>query len=252
VSGPLAPLSNRIVPILNRPLARTGAWLRRSLFAQECVLCAAPGGAGFFCPGCDREMPRPAEACPQCAGPSPGGAVCGACLRAPPSFDTTIAAWRYEFPVDRLVQTLKYGGRLALADAFAAALACALGARRVELLVPMPLSAARLRERGFNQAMEIARHLARRSGTRIDAHAVARIRDTPPQTDLPHDARAANVRGAFACTGLVAGLNVALVDDVMTTGASLEELARTLKAAGAAGVENWVVARTWPRSAGEP
>jgi predicted amidophosphoribosyltransferase len=95
--------------------------------------------------------------------------------------------------------------------------------------------------------MEIARHLARATGARLDAHLVARVRDTLPQTDLPHDARAANVRGAFACTGVVAGMTIAVVDDVMTTGASLEELARTLKSAGAASVENWVVARTWLR-----
>jgi len=244
VSGAPPALSNRIV---NPSLARIGDWLRRSLVEQDCVLCAAPSGARLFCDGCAGELPRLDAACPRCAGPSPGGAVCGACLQSPPSFDATVAAWRYEFPVDRLVHALKYGGRLALAEAFAAALAPALGASRADAVVPMPLSSERLRSRGFNQAMEIARHLGRRAGTRVDPHLAARVRNTLPQTDLPHDARAENVRGAFECTGLVAGMTVAVVDDVMTTGASLEELARTLKAAGAAAVENWVVARTWPR-----
>jgi ComF family protein len=219
------------------------------LFAQDCVLCAAPSGARWFCDACERELPALGAACPQCAGPSPGGERCGVCVRSPPCFDATAAAWRYEFPVDRLLQALKYGGRLALAEAFADHLAAAVRERTADLLVPMPLARARLAERGFNQAMEIARHLARRIGVRVDAHVAARIRDTVPQTDLPHDARAANVRGAFACTGPVAGLQLALVDDVMTTGASLEALAATLKAAGAARVENWVVARTWPRTA---
>lgn len=237
-------LSNAIV---NPSLKRVGQWLRRSLVEQDCVLCGAPAGARLFCDGCEHDLPRLAPACPRCAGPSPGGAVCGTCLRSPPSFDSTAAAWRYEFPVDRLVHALKYGRRLALGETFATALAAALGRRRADVVVPMPLSPARLRERGFNQAMEIARHLARATGARLDAHLVARVRDTLPQTDLPHDARAANVRGAFACTGVVAGMTIAVVDDVMTTGASLEELARTLKSAGAASIENWVVARTWPR-----
>jgi ComF family protein len=217
----------------------------RALLPQDCVLCAAPSGDGLFCAGCERDLPVLGEACPQCAGPAAGGAVCGACLSDPPSFDTTVAVWRYEFPIDRLVLALKYGGRLALAGTFGDALAARAAGRRVDTLVPMPLAPARLRERGFNQAMEIARRCARDTAIRVDAALAVRVRDTPPQTDLPRDARTANVRGAFACADAVAGMAVAIVDDVMTTGASLEELARTLKRAGAARVENWVVARVW-------
>jgi ComF family protein len=219
----------------------------RALFAQDCVLCAAPSGDAMFCAGCAADLPALGDACPRCAGPSAGGAVCGACLTDPPSFDATIAAWRYEFPVDRLVAALKYGGRLALAAALGDALAARTADRRVDALLPMPLAASRLRERGFNQAVEIARRLARGAGLRVEPGLVARVRETLPQTDLPHDARGANVRDAFACTRAVAGMSIAIVDDVMTTGASLEELAKTLKRAGAVHVENWVVARTWLR-----
>jgi ComF family protein len=220
---------------------RTG--LLRRLLAQDCILCAAPSGDAPFCAGCAHDLPELGDACPQCAGPSPGGAVCGMCLGDPPSFDATVAAWRYGFPVDRLVLALKYGGRLALARAFGTALSARVADRQVDLLVPMPLAPPRLRERGFNQAMEIARALGRSTRITVAPHLVARVRDTPPQADLPPDARAANVRGSFACMRAVAGMSLAIVDDVMTTGASLEELAGTLKRAGAARVENWVVAR---------
>lgn len=222
--------------------------LARSVLGQDCVLCAAASGGRLLCAGCAADLPQVAEACPRCAAPSPGGAPCGACTTDPPAFDATIAPWRYEFPVDRLVLALKFGRRLALAELFGAALAERAAGRRVDALVPMPLGGARLAERGFNQALEIARHLARRSGIALAPELVRRVRETAPQTDLPHDARAANVRGAFAGAPDAAGRTLAVIDDVMTTGASVEELARTLKRSGAARVENWVVARTWPRA----
>jgi predicted amidophosphoribosyltransferase len=112
----------------------------------------------------------------------------------------------------------------------------------------VPLAAARLRARGFNQSLEIARALAAATGCRLAPHAAERGRDTPAQLDLPFAERARNVRGAFRCTAPLAGAEVALVDDVMTTGATLAELAATLKRAGAARVVNWVVARTAPHA----
>jgi len=222
-----------------------GSIARRSLLGQDCLLCGAASGAAPLCDGCRADLPWLGEACPQCAGPSGGGAVCGACLARPPQFDVTVAVWQYEFPLDRLVLALKYGKRLALAELFGEALAGRVGSRPVDAVVPMPLAPRRLAERGFNQAMEIARWVARRAGVRLEPGLAERVRDTAPQTDLPHAARAANVRGAFACTAALAGRSLAVVDDVMTSGATAEELARTLKRAGAARVENWVVARTW-------
>jgi len=222
--------------------------LARSVLGQACVLCAAASGERLLCAACVADLPLVAEACPQCAGPSPGGAVCGACATHPPPFDATLAPWRYEFPVDRLVLALKFGRRLALAEAFGAALAGRAAGQRVDALVPMPLGDARLAERGFNQALEIARHLARAAGFALAPGLARRVRDTAPQTGLPHAARAANVRGAFECGADAAGRALAVIDDVMTTGASVAELARTLKRAGATRVEAWVVARTWPRA----
>lgn len=112
----------------------------------------------------------------------------------------------------------------------------------------MPLHPRRVRERGFNHASEIARAIARHFGLPLDAASVRRTRDTPPQQGLKHDARRRNVRGAFDCTGDVRGQHIALIDDVMTTGTSLDELAATLKKAGAREVSCWVAARTLPRA----
>jgi ComF family protein len=219
----------------------------RTVLAPECLLCGARPGASMLCEACENSLPRLPPSCPQCAMPSPGGSLCGACLARPPAFDATLALWSYEFPVDRLVQSLKYLGNLPVARLFGDALARRAGERisEVDLLVPMPLARERLRERGFNQAVEIARALPRRAG--IARAEVERVRDTARQTDLPYTERARNVRGAFACSRALDGLRIAVVDDVMTTGATLAELARTLKQAGAARVENWVIARTLPR-----
>jgi predicted amidophosphoribosyltransferase len=106
-----------------------------------------------------------------------------------------------------------------------------------------------LRTRGFNQALEIARYIARETGLALSPELCERTRDTPPQLDLPMKERARNVRGAFQCRGLVAGANIAVLDDVMTTGTTLDEIAAAFKRAGAARVVNWVVARTFPPSA---
>jgi ComF family protein len=172
--------------------------------------------------------------------------VCGSCLNHPPHFDATLALWRYEFPCDRLVQALKYRARLALARFFARSLA-SRPMPEVDLIVPMPLYPKRLAERGFNQALEIARGLARHLGSPIAPRGVLRLKDTLPQTQLPYEERAKNVRGAFTCKLDLSGKKIAVVDDVMTTGATLNELARALKRAGATRVENFVIARTVPR-----
>ena len=225
------------------------------LIGQDCVLCGIDCHDGLLCAECAAELPRlPAlQLCPQCAAPSPAGAVCGSCLSHPPHYERTIAAWHYAYPADRLLQSFKYGARLALADLCAdhIANAGALHADafrpnpvRIDLLVALPLHPRRLRERGFNQAVEIARPLARSLGLRLDSLSLTRVRDTVAQADLPHRARIKNVRGAFACGRNLSGLRIAVVDDVMTTGATLDEAAMALKRAGAAHVENWVAART--------
>jgi ComF family protein len=214
-----------------------------SWFGQDCPLCGSESGVELLCPACVEDLPALPEHCPRCALPTPGGSVCGGCLAAPPHFDGTTALWLYEFPCDRLVQALKYRAWLPLAGFFARRLASLLPSA-VDLLMPMPLHRNRLAERGFNQALQIARGLAKGSGLVLEPGAARRLKDTAPQTGLVHEERERNVRGAFACRLDLSGKRVAVVDDVMTTGATLNELARVLKRAGAMSVENLVVARS--------
>lgn len=213
----------------------------RVLFGGSCFLCRGRAG-DVICADCDADLPRLAFAqCPRCALASPGGSVCGRCLSQSPHYDATRAALAYEFPADALVHSLKFRGELALAPLLAALLVDRTRADHVDHVVPVPLSARRLRERGYNQSAEIARHLRKE---RLDLALCERTRDGRPQIELPYDERQSNVRGAFRCTRALVGARIAVVDDVMTTGATLNELARALKAAGAVHVVNWVVART--------
>jgi len=228
-----------------RPLLNLGTRIGQALLPQDCLLCQASSGASLLCADCARELPANTSACPRCAAPGPCATECGACLADPPHYDASRAAFVYAYPVDALIQALKYGGQLALAGLFARELQRRIvGAREADLIVPLPLHPQRLAERGFNQAAEIAKVLSRRCGIRMDARLARRVRHTAPQTGLPWRERATNMRHAFACDRDLAGLRIAVVDDVMTTGATLDEFARTLKRSGAARVENWVIART--------
>jgi ComF family protein len=230
-----------------RPFRNIGARIRQTLLAQDCFLCQAASGDRLLCAACERELPSNACACPRCALAGSGNAECGACIANPPHYDASCAAFAYAYPVDALIQALKYGGQLALAELFAHKLHQRIGpAVGVDLILPLPLHPARLAERGFNQAAEIAKILSRLSGIAMDAQLARRVRNTAAQTALPWRERTANMREAFRCERGLAGLSVAVVDDVMTTGATLNELARTLKQSGAKRVENWVVARTPP------
>jgi ComF family protein len=214
-----------------------------ALLPLDCFLCAAPSGENLLCNACAAGLPRlTVERCPVCALPTPESSICGACLTRAPHFDATQAVFRYEFPIDSLIQALKYAHRLASADFLGRVLAQTALAHSPDLILPVPLSQARLAERGFNQAVEIARPLSRALGVVLELTGVHR-RDTAPQAGLPWKERAKNIRHAFECGIDLTGRTVLLIDDVMTTGATLDELARTLKARGAIRVENLVLAR---------
>jgi ComF family protein len=224
-------------------------------------LCAVCRGWGTqrVCDACIERFAVRSARCLRCALRVPEGVrLCGACLTDPPPFARTLAAVDYDHPWDGLITQFKFHGALDLAPALMQRLLSAFERADVPaptLLLPVPLSRERLRERGYNQAWELARRLGRALHCEADARLLLRVKDTPHQLALPTDRRAGNVRAAFAVEPLrlaeLRGRSVTLVDDVMTTGATVAELARVLLQAGAAEVAVWAVART-PRPDDEP
>jgi ComF family protein len=219
-------------------------FLGQRALPQPCLLCAAPAKAKPVCDACYAGLPwLTATRCPQCALPTADGGICGACLSQPPRFDRVSAAFAYAWPLAPLIHHYKYAGNLALAHWLAQALSERL-TECADLIIPMPLSPQRLRRRGFNQALEIARVVSRMTGIPLAPAACRRVRDTAPQASLPWQERAQNIRNAFACDADLSGMRVAVIDDVMTSGATLNELARNLRQAGALEVQGWMAART--------
>ena len=233
---------------------------RRSLFDRclrrvqraipaDCTLCGVASGPQRLCNDCDAALPRLSPiGCRICALPLTAGDLCGHCLSAPPTYDGVRAAFVYAFPLDVLIQKYKYGGDLTLAPLLGQLLGRAPCAE-VDAVIPMPLAPGRLRERGFNQAQEIARLAARVRRFPVLPRACRKVNETPPQAALPWAERARNVRGSFVCDVDLTGRRIAIVDDVMTTGSTVSELARVLKRAGAETVHVWVLARALPENA---
>ncbi|HET9113936.1 MAG TPA: ComF family protein [Burkholderiales bacterium] len=230
----------------------------RIFFPQNCLLCNIAAGAHALCDACLADLPLHSEpACPVCAHPFPAdapssdqhsepgsGEICGACLKQPPRFKHCLAAYTYRFPVDKLIGAFKYHQQFSLVDILTAPLiARASGTKLPDALVAMPLHPRRLRERGFNQSLLLARRIARQLGLPLLETACQRVRDTAPQTTLSVDERRSNLRNAFICPGEIAGKRIAIIDDVMTSGSSLDNLSRALLKAGASEVECWVSAR---------
>jgi len=234
-------LSNSVSAILNNC-----AKFVQNIIPQACPLCGSASEINGLCAPCHFHLPHhSAASCPVCALPTSHGDICGHCLKTAPAFNDTLAAFTYDFPVDSLVHALKYGGNLAIAGLLAAPLAALAKNRpKPDLLIPMPLHQNRIRERGFNQSLEIARILSRRFDIPVLASACQRTRDTVPQASLSLKLRTGNIRGAFICNSEdFRGKKIAIVDDVMTSGATINELSKELRKQGAAEISAWVVAR---------
>ena len=255
-------MGERIEPLLLPSLLRWPRALARAvgyrLLPSCCALCGEEAMAAVCAPCTLRYAVPGGPRCPCCANPlgteEPPGQACGTCMANAPAYDATIVAADYAAPLDGLVLGLKFGARLPLAPWFAGRLVDAVlaapGWPLPDLLCPVPLGARRLRERGFNQALEIARPLGRAIGVALQPRLVMRAVETAAQSGVTPRERANNIRGAFELGPEMAehieGRHVGVVDDVMTSGHTLNELAATLKAAGAARVSNLVFARTPP------
>ncbi len=228
-------------------------WLdntRNRLFPAECRLCLAPGARDQdLCEGCLAELPWLGNTCRTCAIPLNGeySDQCAGCLRTPPSLDACHALFAYQSPIDEWIQALKFRNDLAVARLLGNMLSAHMMAGAVTATVsvlPVPLHKRRLAQRGYNQAKELARPLLKKAGYRVARCDCRRLRHTEPQSTLNRKHRSRNLQGIFDVTTSLQNQRLLLVDDVMTTGATLNELATALKRAGASRVEAIVVART--------
>lgn len=226
-------------------------WLKNK---QTCLLCDEAADAALaICTSCEAELPWLGGHCQVCALPLPSqGLVCGDCLKKPPSFSKVEVPWRYAFPIDSLITRFKHQAKWPLGRLLGELLSHHLlhafdeGLSKPDLLLPVPLANKRQRQRGFNQAGLLCEWLSPLLQVPLQAHWLQRVIDTPAQQQLDAATRKRNLRKAFALTpgSAVSGLHVALVDDVLTTGATAESLARLLKKAGAARVDVYCLART--------
>ena len=245
-------------PSLRHMLRAGSALLAQALLPQNCVLCNLQSGRKPLCEACAKDLPRlNGLQCERCALPLNIRAdglplACPDCAHHTPAFDAATAVWSYGFPIDTLIQDFKYGHHLYLASFFGKHLAAAIKAQWPkqkahacpDLIIPMPLHPQRLQKRGFNQAAEIARHAAKKLNVPWSADTLYRLHDTAAQAGLRREERWANLRGAFSCTKPLLGKHILLIDDVLTTGASLSACAEVLRYAGASRVDVAVLART--------
>lgn len=221
----------------------------RFLYPPTCLLCGGKGaGDRDLCADCFGELPWNRHPCPRCAAPLPPDAdtpLCGECIKQLPSWDEAKSPLAYGFPVDKLVQRFKFEGDLAAGRLLGSLLAeyLAAGGDKPDCIVPVPLHASRLKERGFNQAVELARPVSKRLKIKVRLDLCERSRATQVQSKLDSDARRKNLKDAFSVKAPVQGLHLALLDDVVTTGATVEALAQALKESGAARVSVWSVCR---------
>lgn len=230
-------------------------WLNNILsgaLVANCQLCGSTKVSGHIelCPACLKNLPWLPTACPRCASPihassTSQGIICGECQQHPPSFDSSLAAFHYEPPLDHLIQGMKFHGQLSHARLLGTLMAYYLAQWQhdIDCIIPVPLHPRRLRERGFNQALELARPIGKQLGIDIDTQHCQRSRYTTGQADLPLKERHANVRNAFNVSKPANWQHVAILDDVMTSGQTVNALARALKESGIEKVTVWTCCR---------
>ncbi len=220
------------------------AKISNRLLPASCLLCNEADHGLAICRSCLADLPWQAENCCQQCGLTSNSPICGRCLNQPPAFAQTHAVFQYAYPMDALIPHYKYHHALHLSQTLGELLAQKFINQTIDRLIPMPMHPYRIRERGFNQSLELAKVVSKITKIQVDAFGCQRLKHTPPQASLAHKDRIKNVKGVFACNTDFTGQRIALIDDVMTTGASLNELAKVIKKAGAIEVSCYVLART--------
>lgn len=223
------------------------------LFPPRCVACGAAGA--WFCSACLAAVtPLPSPFCSHCGRPLGRQGICRRCQLEPTQILSITSYSAYRQPLRKAIHAFKYDGMRVLCEPLAGFLVKALEEQHItaDLIVPVPLHRARIRERGYNQSALLARTLGRHSGIRVDEEALVRVKNTPPQVGLNREQRRQNMAGAFCCSHHISGQNVLLIDDVCTTGATLEACAQELAAAGAQSVQALTLARALPRRSSQP
>jgi len=218
------------------------------LLPPTCVACSGRAESLDLCQACRDELPINRLACKRCAIPlqGAGAELCGACLRRAPHYEVSYCAFRYAYPIEHFIKALKYGHAIAHARVLGTLLAQYLKQRHEHewpsCLIPVPLASKRYRERGYNQVIELGRLVEKQLRIPMRTDLLTRSRHTAEQAGLSRKERRKNLRRAFTVTAEVPK-HVAVLDDVITTGSTANEVARTLKRAGAQRVEVWAVAR---------
>ena len=218
------------------------------LLPNRCVLCLQHS-SNILCANCQTHLPQQQHACIICANPlTISQQICGRCLVKPPYYDNTHSLFSYKDPVDRFILDLKFHNQLKyakmLGDLFADYLINHYSQTRPDVIIPMPLHRARLRERGFNQALELAKPIAKRLNIPIMTTACQRIRNTKAQSFVNPGERKKNVNGAFSIKKNFQANHVAIIDDVVTTASTVNALSKTLKS-HINKIDIWCLARTY-------
>jgi len=232
-------------------------WLKNSLsdfLSKQCLLCLSPTiNEYLLCSDCESELPKNTSHCVICAVPfsalqmTENSLVCGKCQKAPPHYTTSLIPHIYASPLKQLISQLKFQGNLTVAPLLAENFIHSIKHRKnnlPECIIPVPLHPQRLRERGFNQALELARIIARQLDIPLDYSLCQRNKSTPFQSGLSAKQRKLNLKNAFVVTKPQSYKHVAIFDDVVTTGTTVNELAKQLKKSGVETIEVWAIART--------
>lgn len=235
---------------LSKPLLN---WLKHNNpILNTCPLCLEPS-IELICDSCKTMLPATSDQCFQCGLPlnavdtTTNTIRCGQCLKSPPAFDLCISPYHYALPINQFITQLKFRHQLHYARILADLLIAKIdqhSEKLPECIIPVPLHSNRLRQRGFNQAIEIARPIAKNYAIKLNTHSCSRIVSTPPQMEQDKKTRQKNIRNAFNVSAEFNDKDIAIVDDVMTTGHTLNELSRVLRAHGAKRIQVWVVARS--------